>query len=428
MKVLVLGGGGREHALAWRLTRDPEVTDVIIAPGNPGPASLGRCVPVDVTDPAAMLGLANREGVDLTVVGPEAILNQGVADVFRAAGRPIVGPTRAGAQLECSKVFSKNFMVRHRIPTAKFVVCESADAALAVIARGEFGLPVVVKADGLAAGKGVVVAETAAEANEAIHAAMVDGLFGAAGSTVVIEECLTGPEVSFFALCDGARALPLGTAQDHKRIFDNDRGPNTGGMGAFAPSPLMTATLADEVMRRVVNLVIDGMHAEGTPYIGFLYVGLMLTPDGPKVIEFNARFGDPEAQVVLPLIEGSFVKLLAAAAAGDLSSVRVKTSDDCTVGVVMASRGYPASAESGREIHGLDRAAAMPASLVFHSGTKAQHGHVVTAGGRVLTVVGRAANYEAAMATAYKSVEQIQFDGMQFRTDIGRKAVAAIGA
>ena len=214
MKVLVLGGGGREHALAWRLTRDPEVTDVIIAPGNPGPAQLGRCVPVDVTDPAAMLALAEREAVGLTVVGPEAILNQGVADVFRAAGRPIVGPTRAGAQLECSKVFSKNFMVRHRIPTAKFVVCDSADEALAVIARGDFSLPVVVKADGLSAGKGVVVAETADEANEAIRAAMVDGQFGAAGSTVVIEECLTGPEVSFFALCDGVRALPLGTAQD----------------------------------------------------------------------------------------------------------------------------------------------------------------------------------------------------------------------
>jgi phosphoribosylamine--glycine ligase len=424
VRVLVLGGGGREHALVWRLSRDPGVAEVIAAPGNPGMASLGRTLPVDVTSPSDMLALAERERVDLTVVGPEALLERGVADAFREAGRPLFGPSQRAAALECSKAFAKRFMARHGVPTARFVVCETADEALRAVSGSDFGFPVVVKTDGLAAGKGVVVAESAEEAEQAVRAAIVDRHFGAAGATLVIEECLTGPEVSFFVVSDGVRAVPLLTAQDHKRIWDGDRGPNTGGMGAFAPSPLVDAQLSDVVMRRVVEPVIAGMRAEGHPFVGFLYVGLMLTAAGPQVIEFNVRFGDPEAQVVLPVLEGSFAEALLAAARGDVSTVRLTAAADRLVGVVLASRGYPASSESGVVIHGLDDAAEMPGTLVFHSGTKLVEDRVVTAGGRVLTVVGRGPTYEAAMATAYRAVETIRFDGMQYRRDIGRKALA----
>jgi phosphoribosylamine--glycine ligase len=369
-----------------------------------------------------MLALAERETVDLTVVGPEAILERGTADLFREHGRPILGPSRAAAALEWSKAFSKYFMARHGIPTARFRVCETYEQAHSALNLPEFRPPVVVKADGLAAGKGVVVAESVGEAEAAIKAAMIDRQFGEAGAIVVLEECLTGPEVSFFTLCDGIRAIPLGTAQDHKRIFDGDRGPNTGGMGAFSPSPLIGEADAAAIMARIVQPVMDGMRTEGAPYIGFLYVGLMLTVDGPKVIEFNARFGDPEAQVVLPRLRGGFARALLAAATGNLHDVTLITAPDAMVGVVMASRGYPASAESGRVITGLD-SAVRAGALVFHSGTRATQGGIATAGGRVLTVVGRGSRFEDAMATAYEAVHQIQFDGMQFRSDIGRKAI-----
>lgn len=366
----------------------------------------------------------------MTVVGPEAPLEKGVARAFRAAGRLIVGPGPAGAALECSKVHAKHFMARHGIPTARFVVCEAPEPAIAVVRGGELGFPVVVKADGLAAGKGVVIAADAADAEAAVRAMMIDRQFGAAGARIVLEECLTGPEVSFFALCDGTRAIALGSAQDHKRIFDDDRGPNTGGMGAFAPSPLVSDALHDMVMRDIVGRVLDGMRAEGEPYVGFLYVSLMLTVDGPKVIEFNVRFGDPEAQVVLPSIGGGFADALHAAAEGRLDRLptdAITHVDDRFVGVVLASRGYPASAESGRVIDGLDRAAAVPGALVFHAGTKQQDRAVVTAGGRVLTVVGRGPTFAAAMATAYRAAEMITFEGVQYRHDIGRKAVMMAG-
>jgi len=423
VKVLVLGNGGREHALAWRLSRDPDVSQVVVAPGNPGAEAVARCLPVDVTTPQAMLALAENEGIDLTVVGPEAFLDRGVADLFTAHGRPILGPSKAAAQLECSKVFSKSFMVRHGIPTAPFKACDTAESAMDAVAG--FGAPVVIKADGLAAGKGVVVAETLAQAETAVQAAMVDRQFGAAGSRLVVEECLTGPEVSFFALSDGIRAIALGTAQDHKRIFDDDRGPNTGGMGAFSPSPLIDASTAEFVMGRVVMPVVEGMRAEGHPYVGFLYAGLMLTASGPKVIEFNVRFGDPEAQVVLPLLQGPFARTLLAAANGDLSSSQLALGASRSVGVVIASRGYPANSESGRAIAGLDEAASIPDVTVFHSGTRRDGDDIVTAGGRVLTVVSRRASYADAMTSAYSAVSKIQFDGMQFRHDIGRKALSA---
>jgi len=427
VRVLVIGSGGREHALVWRLRQDPDVSEVIAAPGNPGMAALGSVTPVDILDPAAVLALAERERIDLTVVGPEAPLEKGLADVFRAGGRRILGPSRVGAALECSKVHAKHFMARHQIPTARFVVCEDAREALAVSARGELGWPLVVKADGLAAGKGVVIAAARDEAEAAIRSMMIDRQFGASGARVVLEECLTGHEASFFVLCDGERARVLGTAQDHKRIFDDDRGPNTGGMGAFAPSPLMTPAIHDRVMTSVVERVLDGIRAEGDRYIGFLYVGLMLTARGPMVIEFNVRFGDPEAEVVLPGIDGPLASVFFAAAGGELTrALPLAAHSDRFVGVVLASRGYPATSSSGDVIDGLDRAAAMPGVVVFHAGTRADAGgRIVTAGGRVLTVVGRGPTFERAMTAAYAAAGEIRFDGMQYRRDIGRKALAA---
>jgi phosphoribosylamine--glycine ligase len=386
-------------------------------------ASVGRAFDVDLLDPEAVATLAERERVDLTVVGPEAPLERGLADRFRALGLPVVGPSSLGAALECSKAHAKAFMREHRIPTARFMVCDTADEALAAL--DDFGSPVVVKADGLAAGKGVTVASNRQEAEGAIRAAMVERQFGDAGARVVIEECLTGPEVSLFYLSDGRLAIPLGSAQDHKRIFDEDRGPNTGGMGAFAPSPLATAELVDDITRRVVQPVLDGHRAIGSEYTGFLYVSLMLTGDGPKVIEFNVRFGDPEAQVVLPLLEGNFTELLHAAATGALANRTIAESEDRAVGVVLASRGYPATSESGRPISGIGRASAIPGVTVFHAGTKIAGDELVTAGGRVMTVTARAASFEKAIDTAYQAVSAIQFDGMQFRRDIGQKALAA---
>jgi phosphoribosylamine--glycine ligase len=367
-----------------------------------------------------MLDLAQREHIDLTVVGPESALDRGMADQFQSARRAIVGPLQHAAALESSKAFSKRFMSDAGIPTARYLVCTDARKAMAAVAGDQFGFPVVVKADGLAAGKGVVVAADRSEAEAAVRAAMVDRAFGAAGDTVVIEECLTGPEVSFFALADGRRAISLGSAQDHKRIFDGDRGPNTGGMGAFAPSPLMTPDLEAVVMDTIVEPVIDGLQADGG-YRGFLYVSLMLTADGPKVIEFNVRLGDPEAQVVLPLIEGGFAAPLLAAAEGRLESGLILRSAAATVGVVMAAAGYPGTPVTGAAIHGL--ATAPDGVTVFQAGTKWRGGEIVTAGGRVLTVVGRAATYADAMARAYAAVSAIHFDGMQFRTDIGNKAL-----
>ena len=425
MRVLIAGGGGREHALAWRLARDPGIDALFCAPGNAGIAAVAELAPVDPADPDALLALADRHAIDLTVIGPELPLDRGVVDRFRTAGRRIFGPLRAAAQLECSKVFAKGFMARHGIPTARYRVCESSAQARALVASGEFGFPVVLKADGLAAGKGVVVAATKDDADAAIRAAMDEAQFGAAGARLVIEECLTGPEVSFFALCDGTRAIPIATAQDHKRIFDDDRGPNTGGMGAFSPSPLVDAAMQAGIMRDVVEPVLRGMRAEGTEYRGFLYCGLMLTCDGPKVIEYNVRFGDPEAQAVMPLVGGALAPLLAAAADGDLSGCEVTLEPEVSVGVVLAAPGYPGPVTTGAPISGLDAAGRENGVAVFHAGTALRDGRIVTAGGRVLTVVGTAATYGAAIDRAYRAVSLISFDGMQYRRDIGRKALIA---
>jgi phosphoribosylamine---glycine ligase len=424
MRILVIGGGGREHALTWALTTERSGLYVVCAPGNPGIAPLAACRPADLTKPAELLAIAEREKVDLTVVGPELPLSAGVADVFAAAGRPIVGPSRAAAALEWSKAFSKHFMARHRVPTARFADCATADEALAAIARGDLGYPLVIKADGLAAGKGVVIAENRASAEAAVREAMVDRKFGSAGDRVVLEEFLVGQEASYFVLSDGRSFVRMSSAQDHKRIHDDDRGPNTGGMGAFAPSPLLTPELEQRVLDEIVEPVLDGMRREGHPFVGFLYVGLMLTATGPRVVEFNVRFGDPEAQVILPMLDEDLPQLLMAAATGSLPSRAAKIRDERLVGVVMASAGYPESSDPGRAIAGLEDAARIPGALVFHAGTAARDGDIVTAGGRVLTVVGRGPSYQEAIAVAYRAVGEIRFDGMQFRTDIGRKALA----
>jgi phosphoribosylamine---glycine ligase len=424
MRILVIGGGGREHALVWALTVGRRDVSVICAPGNPGIAALATCRPADLTQPSQLLRIADQEKVDLTVVGPELPLSAGVADVFESAGRPIVGPTRAAAALEWSKAFSKHFMERHGVPTAKFLDCATAADALAAIARADLGFPIVIKADGLAAGKGVVIADDRVSAEAAIRDAMVERRFGSAGDRVVLEEFLVGQEASYFVLSDGRSFVRMSSAQDHKRIHDGDRGPNTGGMGAFAPSPLVTPELEQRVLDEIVEPVLAGMRDEGYPFKGFLYVGLMLTAAGPKVVEFNVRFGDPEAQVILPMLDEDLPQLLLSAATGTLPSRAAKICDERLVGVVIASAGYPESSDPGRAIAGLAEAAAVPGALVFHAGTADRSGEVVTAGGRVLTVVGRGASYQDAIAVAYRAVAGIRFEGMQFRTDIGRKALA----
>jgi phosphoribosylamine--glycine ligase len=422
MRVLVIGGGAREHALVARLLADPDPPEIVCAPGNPGIAARARTVQANVSSPDDLVRIADTERIDFTIVGPEIPLSAGVADRFAADKRLLFGPTQVAAQLESSKAFAKAFMTRHDVPTARFRTCDSASDAMAAIHSGEFGFPVVLKADGLAAGKGVVIAADRREAEAAIAAAMTDQRFGTAGRRLVIEEHLTGPEVSFFVVSDGARAIPVGTAQDHKRIFDDDRGPNTGGMGAFAPSPLIDEPLHHRVMTEIVDPVIRGMAAEGHPYRGVLYVGLMLTPSGPKVIEFNVRFGDPEAQVILPLVEEPLLPLLMSAARGTLQQTSCRLSTRKLVGVVIASRGYPESSESGQPITGVEDAE-RHAVRVLHAGTAMRNGQLVTAGGRVLTVVAEGRDFSDAISLAYAGVEKIHFDGMQYRRDIGKRAL-----
>ena len=423
MKLLVVGAGAREHALAAALEHGG--ASVVCAPGNPGIARDVRIAPLDATDPAAVLALAEAERVDLTVIGPEAPLAAGVADHFLASGRPIFGPTRAAAQLETSKAFAKGLMARHGVPTARAIVCDSADDALAALADGTLGWPVVVKADGLAAGKGVIIAPDRAAAEAAVRLAMIDGGFGAAGARVVLEQCLVGPELSYFVIAAGEHFVACGTAQDHKRLLDGDEGPNTGGMGAFSPSVLVDDALRLRIERDIVRPVLAGMAAEGAPFTGFLYCGLMLTADGPKVIEFNCRFGDPEAQVVLPLLAEPLGPVLARAAAGGPLPEMLQFSGDTAVGVVLAAGGYPGRLDTGHQIEGLDLVRAeCPAVDLRFAGVASRDGALVVSGGRVLTVVSRAPQYREAIAAAYDAVGRLRFTGMQYRTDIGARAQA----
>jgi phosphoribosylamine--glycine ligase len=422
-RVLVIGGGGREHALVWKLAAERNVSEVICAPGNAGIARLARLVPADAGDPRALVELAEREQVEFTIVGPELPLSRGVADAFEAEGRVLFGPTERAARLESSKVFAKEFMQRHRVPTARYKSCDSPGQALAVLRSGELGYPVVLKADGLAAGKGVVISPDLKDAERQVHAMMVEQRFGQAGARLVMEEALTGREASFFVVSDGTRALSVGSAEDHKRAFDGDAGPNTGGMGAYAPSSVFDPGTQTRVMSEIVRPVIEGMRSEGNPFRGFLFVGLMLTAEGPKVIEFNVRFGDPEAQVMLPMIADDLSEVLRAAAVGEMRARNISVSSEPHVGVVLASGGYPDGYEAGKTIQGLDAAEALPGVLVFHSGTVKRGCDVVSAGGRVLTVVGRGTDYGKAIANAYEAVGKISFEGMHYRKDIGAKAL-----
>ena len=424
MRLLVLGAGAREHALTARLAAEPGVERVVCAPGNAGIARTLPTTPIDILDTDAVVQLVERERIDLTVVGPEAPLAGGLVDRFEAEGRRAFGPTAAAARLETSKAFAKDFMQRHGVPTARYRVCPTAGDALGAIRAGEFGDALVVKADGLAAGKGVVVAPDRATAEAAVTAAMVERAFGAAGASVVLEEMLTGPEVSFFVVADGEHYVPLLSAQDHKRIFDGDQGPNTGGMGAFSPSPLMTPALQSRIERDIVQPVLGGMATEGYPFRGFLYCGLMLTADGPKVIEFNVRFGDPEAQVVLPLLDRPLSRLMAEPLA-PATRHEAPHALGVSVGVVLAAAGYPGEVRTGDVIHGLDEVARdCPDVQLRFAAVKAQGDALVTAGGRVLTVVATAPSFEIAIARAYEAASKIRFDGIQYRRDIGRKALA----
>ncbi|MFC7735504.1 phosphoribosylamine--glycine ligase [Roseomonas sp. GCM10028921] len=422
MKVLLVGGGGREHALAWRIAESPVLTKLWCAPGNPGIAEHAELIPIGAEDIPALVGFAREKGVDLVVAGPEAPLTLGLTDALAAAGIPCFGPGAAAARLEGSKSFTKEVLDAARAPTAAWTRFDDPAAARAHIRAT--GAPIVVKADGLAAGKGVVVAETVEEAEAAVADIMESRVHGAAGATVVIEECMMGEEASFFALCDGTRAIPLAAAQDHKRVSDGDTGPNTGGMGAYSPSPAFTDAVRDEVMARVVNPVLAEMGRRGAPFRGVLFVGLMLTATGPRVIEFNVRFGDPECQVLMMRLRGDILPALLAAARGDLSGVSLGWSPDPALVVVMAARGYPGAVTKGEPIRGLDRAAAVPGARVFHAGTaRGADSGIVASGGRVLGIGATGPDLRAARDAAYAAVDALDWPGGFCRRDIAHRAL-----
>ena len=420
MRVLVVGSGGREHALAWSLSRSLLVDELLAAPGNAGIASVARCVPVAAEDVDAVVELAQREAVDLTVVGPEVPLVGGLADALQARGQLVFGPTAEAAKIEGSKAWAKQLMLRHGIPTGRAGTFREPAAAAAFV--GELGGRAVVKADGLAAGKGVTVAADPAEAVAAIEDCLVRRAFGEAGATVLVEEVLEGPEVSAFALCDGVTVLPLVCSQDFKRVGDEDTGPNTGGMGAYSPLPSLDAATESAIWDEIVRGAVRAMADEGVTYRGLLYAGLMLTADGPKVLEFNCRFGDPETEVVVPRLRTDLAELLLACAEGRLADAKVDWSDEAAVSVVIASGGYPGGYETGLPIDGLDGAAKVDGAVVFHAGTTERDGRVVTAGGRVLAVSALGATIPQARNRAYEACGRISFDGMQYRHDIAARA------
>ena len=422
MKVLVIGGGGREHALAWKLMQSAGVAEVLVAPGNAGTAGEPGLRNVDVAadDFPALLALAQREGIGFTVVGPEVPLVAGLVDDFNAAGLACFGPSKAAAQLEGSKAFSKDFLQRHKIPTAAHATFTDVQAASDYVR--DQGAPIVIKADGLAAGKGVVVAATEDEALAAVSDMLAGNAFGEAGHKVVIEEFLQGEEASFICLCDGTTAIPFASSQDHKARDDGDKGPNTGGMGAYSPAPVVTAEVHEEVMRQVINPTLAGMAKDGMPYVGFLYAGLMIDAEGqPKVIEFNCRFGDPEAQPVMMRLQSDLLQACQAAVAGSLAGTQLHFDPRVALGVVMAAGGYPQQYDRGDAISGLDKELAD--TKVFHAGTRLQEGEIVTEGGRVLCVVGLGDDVALAQARAYERVDLIGWRNRYFRKDIGHRAI-----
>lgn len=425
MRVLLVGGGGREHALAWKLAQSPRLSKLYAAPGNPGIARIAECVAIRDDAIADLAELASRERIDLTVIGPEAPLAQGLADRFTERGLPVFGPTQAAAQLEASKVFAKTLFARYGIPTARFGTF--ADPGEARAFARTLGGRTVVKADGLAAGKGAIVCPDVAAAERAIGDILERRVFGAAGARVVVEEYLEGEEVSVFVLTDGEAILPLGAAQDHKAVFDDDRGPNTGGMGAYAPPPVLDHALAARILETVIRPTVRAMAVEGRPYRGVLYAGLMLTADGPKLLEINARFGDPECQVLMPRLAEDLLPLCRAVAEGKGLPETVAWRPGAAVCVVLASGGYPGSYETGFPITGIEAAERRAGVAVFHAGTALRDGRLVTRGGRVLGVTALGADIPAAIAAAYAAVEAIRFDGMHFRRDIGHRALAHLG-
>ena len=420
MKLLVIGSGGREHALAWKLASSPRVQKVFVAPGNGGTATEVGVENVAVSGTQELIDFCRHESIQLTVVGPEAPLADGVVDAFRDAGLKIFGPLRAAAQLESSKDFAKRFMVRHKLPTARYKTFEDAAAAKAYVA--EQGAPIVVKADGLAAGKGVVVAQSREEANAAIDAMLGERRFGAAGARVVIEEFLAGEEASFIVMSDGTHVLPLATSQDHKRLRDGDEGPNTGGMGAYSPAPLVTPKVHARVMREIIQPAINGMAEDGHPYVGFLYAGLMIDAAGnPRTLEFNCRLGDPETQPIMLRLKSDLLDLIEHALAGTLDHVEARWDRRCALGVVVAAANYPDEPRKGDRIEGIPAPA--EDCRVFHAGTKVQGDAIVTNGGRVLCVTALGDALRIARTRAYEAVDQIRFDGMQFRRDIGHRGL-----
>ncbi len=421
MNILLIGSGGREHALAWKLSQSVHTEKLYAVPGNPGIAQFAECVPgVSVEDNDAIVALAKEKNIGLVVVGPEVPLVNGIVDALTAAGIKAFGPTKDAAELEGSKVYAKLIMRRYRIPTAHSEVFN--DAARAHVYVRQMRRPFAIKADGLAAGKGVLLTKTADEAVEAIDLIMQDKAFGAAGNRIVIEEFMEGEEASMLAFTDGETIVPMVASQDHKRVNDGDEGLNTGGMGAYAPAPVITSELQERVMREILMPVIAGMKAEGRPYKGCLYAGLMITKKGPKVVEFNARFGDPETQVVLPLLKSDLVEIMLACVDGKLAETPVEWEEGAAVSVVMASGGYPGSYEKGKVITGIEAAEAGGA-LVFHAGTAEADGALVTSGGRVLNVVGVAGDIREALAKSYEGVEKIHFDGVHYRKDIAYRAI-----
>ena len=419
MKILVIGSGGREHALVWKLAESLQVEKIYATPGNIGISKLATCIVPENNSPVALAELATRLDVDLTVVGPEAPLVAGIVDVFNRRHLPIVGPTRAAAQLEGSKIFAKDFMSRHHLPTAAFTICETPEAAYDIISSKIYGYPVVLKADGLASGKGVVVAQDESQANQAIQEMMVEKKLGESGTRLVIEEYLEGREASLLVFSDCKQVIPMPPAQDYKNIYDGNLGPNTGGMGSFSMPGLLDKNLKERLVKDLAEVTILGMAEEGTPFRGVLFMGLMLTENGTKILEYNVRFGDPETQVILSRLDSDLLDIFLGIANGDLSQVKPSWSDMSTVCVIMAAAGYPGQIEASQIITGLEEAESLENVKVFHASTKLDDsGQVVTAGGRVLGVVARRFSLEAARQQAYKAIEQIDFIGKHYRRDI----------
>ncbi len=425
MNVLVIGSGGREHALVWKLRQSPRVRGIYCAPGNAGIGDIAELVKLHIDDIDGLFQFAKKKKIDLTVVGPEIPLVKGIVDLFEKHGMRVFGPTRYAAQLEGSKVFAKNFMRKYDIPTASYATFARSEYAEAQKYIMKHGIPLVLKADGLAAGKGAVVCHSTGEALNTLQDFFEKNTFGESGNNVVVEEFMEGEEASIFVLTDGADYRLLQPAQDHKQILDGDRGKNTGGMGAYAPAPIVTASLLSQVEKEIIEPTLQGMRADGKPYKGCLYVGLMMTPAGPKVVEFNCRLGDPEAQVVLPLLETDLFDLLLACSNGTLRSVALRHHAASAVCVVMASRGYPDSYETGKPIAGLEDIRPETGVVVFHAGTKKENGKVVSSGGRVLgvTAIGYGHDLEGTIGSAYSAVKTISFDGAYYRSDIGQKGL-----